>query len=271
MLLKLIAYVSVVLILSMVVFPSPVLAEDEDLLTPAEESFTLQMASKIYRARSVLDTYYKLTGNLRKFIELRGEEYRGILIEATSFDSCLSPASVPDTMADIADLWNTEVCNDFGYISSEVASFAEPELNIFDFYAGVSLIKLRVGSIRASVSKIEGMLADRVDELKEKRKAAKEAEQEAKKELGLGDDECFIATAAYGTPTAVEIYELRRFRDDYLRKSTLGNEFIEFYYENSPPIADFISKYEILRTVIRKGFVDPVVTIVDLTEHYWSE
>ena len=129
------------------------------------------------------------------------------------------------------------------------------------------MIKLRIGRIGASISKIEGMLADRIDELKEIR----EAEKEAKKELGLDDDFCFIATAAYGTPTAVEIDELRRFRDEYLRKSSIGNEFIEFYYENSPPLANFISEHETLRAIVREGFVDPVVKIVELTENYWSE
>jgi len=102
------------------------------------------------------------------------------------------------------------------------------------------------------------------------RKAAEEAEKEAKKGLNLDDDFCFIATAAYGTPTAKEIDELRRFRDEYLRDSHLGNEFIKFYYEKSPPIAEFISEHEVLRTVIREGFVDPVVEIVELTEKYWQ-
>ena len=37
------------------------------------------------------------------------------------------------------------------------------------------------------------------------------------------------------------------------------------------PIADFISEHEILRTVVREGFVDPVVKIVDFTENWWAE
>jgi len=263
---KLIPYIAVLLILSSVIIPAPLLADDENLLTSAEESFTLQMASKIFRARSVLDKYDKLTGNLRKFIELTGREYRGLLIKATSFEGCML-TNAPDTMADIADLWNTEVCNGFGYISSEVATFVEPESNVFDVLAGAGLIKIRVGRIRASISKAEGMLVDRVDELKEIR----EAEKEAKKELGLDDDECFIATAAYGTPAAVEIDVLRRFRDEYLRGSSLGNEFIEFYYENSPPVANLISEHEIMRAIVREGFVEPVAKIVELTENYWSE
>lgn len=268
---KLITYIAVLLILSLVIIPSPALAIDTSYLTAAEESFTFQMASKIYRARSILDQYDKLIGNFAKFLELAANsDYRRPLVEATSFDGCI-PTNVPDTMADIADLWNTEVCNDFGYISSEVATFTDPNLNPFDFTVGVGLIKLRIGRIRSTISKVEGMLADRIKELTDMRKAAEEAESEAKKGLKLGDDFCFIATAAYGTPTAKEIDELRRFRDEYLRKSYLGNEFIEFYYENSPPIARFISDHEIVRVVVRDGLVEPVVKVVQLTENLWEE
>jgi hypothetical protein len=266
---KLIMYIAVLLILSPVIVPSRVSATDTRYLTAAEESFTFQMASKIYRARSILDTYDKAIGNITALWEATRYPSSS-LSQAASFDGCV-PTNAPDTMADIADLWTTEVCNDFGYISSEVASFMEPETNIFDFTVGVGLIKLKIGRIRSMLSKIEGMIRDRIKELQDMRKAAEEAEKEAKKGLNLGDDFCFIATAAYGTPTAKEIDELRRFRDEYLRKSYLGNEFIEFYYENSPPIAGFISDHEIVRVVVRDGLVEPVVKVVQLTENLWEE
>jgi hypothetical protein len=87
-----------------------------------------------------------------------------------------------------------------------------------------------------------------------------------------GDSEgCFIATAAYGTSRAEEINELRRFRDEYLRKSAPGNKFIEFYYATSPPVANFISEHDVLRFIIREGFVAPIVILVELTESYWVE
>jgi len=87
----------------------------------------------------------------------------------------------------------------------------------------------------------------------------------------LFDTDCFIATAAYGTPKAVEIDELRRFRDEFLRKSAPGNEFIKFYYNNSPPIAIFISEHEVLRFAVREGFVAPIVKLVQLTEIWWED
>ncbi|GAG59642.1 unnamed protein product, partial [marine sediment metagenome] len=52
---------------------------------------------------------------------------------------------------------------------------------------------------------------------------------------------CFIATAAYGTPTAEQIDVLREFRDVVLLESTAGSQFVFLYYQLSPPVADFIS------------------------------
>ena len=81
---------------------------------------------------------------------------------------------------------------------------------------------------------------------------------------------CFIATAAYGTPTAKQIDVLRAFRDNVLLKSALGSRFVDFYYRTSPPIADFISKHEVLRTLVRELLVDPIVRVVQATGGIWQ-
>ena len=81
---------------------------------------------------------------------------------------------------------------------------------------------------------------------------------------------CFIATAAYGTDTAKEIDILREFRDAILLPNSLGAKFVSFYYKTSPPIANFISQHEVLRTAVRVGFVDPIVEILNWTHDLWS-
>jgi len=81
---------------------------------------------------------------------------------------------------------------------------------------------------------------------------------------------CFIATAAYGTDTAKELDILREFRDEALLSNSLGAEFVSFYYKTSPPIADFISQNEALRTAVKVGFVDPIVKILSWTHDLWS-
>jgi hypothetical protein len=81
---------------------------------------------------------------------------------------------------------------------------------------------------------------------------------------------CFIATAAYGTDTAGQLDILRAFRDEVLLPGSLGTKLVSFYYRTSPPIANFISQHEVLRTVVRVGFVDPIVTILNWTHGLWS-
>ena len=81
---------------------------------------------------------------------------------------------------------------------------------------------------------------------------------------------CFIATAAYGTDTARQLDILREFRDDVLLNSGLGTKLVSLYYKTSPPVADFISQHEILRTIVRVGFVEPIVRALNWTQSFWS-
>lgn len=57
------------------------------------------------------------------------------------------------------------------------------------------------------------------------------------------DPRCFIATAAYGTPTHEKLFYFRWFRDQVLLKSTLGQWFVNRYYDYSPPMAAFIRRH----------------------------
>ncbi|MFC1952871.1 CFI-box-CTERM domain-containing protein, partial [Chloroflexota bacterium] len=81
---------------------------------------------------------------------------------------------------------------------------------------------------------------------------------------------CFIATAAYGTDTAQEIQILRDFRDSVLLSNNLGAKFVSLYYEYSPPIAEYISRHDVLRTIVRESMVDPIVFIVEYSHNIWS-
>jgi hypothetical protein len=80
---------------------------------------------------------------------------------------------------------------------------------------------------------------------------------------------CFIATAAYGTPSARQIDVLRDFRDDVLLKNAAGSQFVALYYRLSPPIADFIAGNGFVRTLVRELLIDPIVRIIEATGDMW--
>ncbi len=66
-----------------------------------------------------------------------------------------------------------------------------------------------------------------------------------------GGDDCFIATATYGSPMAKEVIILRNFRDNVLLKNSAGRRFVNFYSKVAPAIADYIGEHETLRTAAR--------------------
>ena len=81
---------------------------------------------------------------------------------------------------------------------------------------------------------------------------------------------CAIATVAYGTHTAQELDILREFRDAVLLPNSLGSKFVSLYYKTSPPIANFLSQHQVLRTAVRVGFIDPIMKILTWSHDLWS-
>lgn len=79
-------------------------------------------------------------------------------------------------------------------------------------------------------------------------------------------DECFIATAAYGSKFQGSVVVLRQFRDQQLLTNRLGSAFVKFYYKNSPPIANFIAHNAVLKTIVRILLM-PFVGLAYLTMH----
>ena len=79
-------------------------------------------------------------------------------------------------------------------------------------------------------------------------------------------DECFIATAAFGSKFSWPVEMLRHFRDQYLLSNAAGTAFVKFYYQNSPPIAAVIANNPTLKTMVRV-LLAPLVASVFLLYH----
>jgi hypothetical protein len=63
--------------------------------------------------------------------------------------------------------------------------------------------------------------------------------------------QCFVATAAYGTPLHDHLDTFRRFRDGVLLKTSAGSAMVAAYYQWSPPLADAIAARPWLAAVVR--------------------
>lgn len=75
---------------------------------------------------------------------------------------------------------------------------------------------------------------------------------------GGGRGGCFIATAAFGSPLEPEVEVLREIRDRILMNHWAGRIFVRTYYRWSPPMAEFISRHDSLRMIVRWSLL-PVV------------
>ena len=51
---------------------------------------------------------------------------------------------------------------------------------------------------------------------------------------------CFIATAVYGDYDHPQVRVLRRFRDQILMKSAVGERFVRWYYRVGPGVAKYV-------------------------------
>lgn len=69
---------------------------------------------------------------------------------------------------------------------------------------------------------------------------------------------CFIATACYSDYDHPIVYQLRRFRDDFLQRKDWGKAFVSFYYRFSPILAKVIAKNNCLKFLVKCIVVKPL-------------
>jgi hypothetical protein len=65
------------------------------------------------------------------------------------------------------------------------------------------------------------------------------------------DEDCFIATTAYGNYDHPDVRQLRRFRDETLRYTAWGRAFIAWYYRYGPTLAEQLEGHHYLKKATR--------------------
>ncbi len=66
-------------------------------------------------------------------------------------------------------------------------------------------------------------------------------------------EDCYIATAVYGSYQAPEVMVLRTFRDEVLMNSIAGRLFVSAYYALSPPVAEYLAEATMLNGWVRSA------------------
>lgn len=78
--------------------------------------------------------------------------------------------------------------------------------------------------------------------------------------------DCFIATAAYGSPYHPKVRYLTDVRDNEIKTTEIGRRFMygvdRAYYSFSPQVAKSLAWHPWARTAVRRGIVEPWVAIV---------
>jgi len=69
---------------------------------------------------------------------------------------------------------------------------------------------------------------------------------------------CFVATAAYGSPMEQEVSTFRAFRERFLAHNSAGRAFIRWYYVEGPKMASFIAGHEARRSIARAALALPL-------------
>mgnify|MGYP001824349534 FL=1 len=86
---------------------------------------------------------------------------------------------------------------------------------------------------------------------------------------GDGDSRCVVVVATSGSFLDPHLPSVRRFRDQTLMRSRVGQMLVAWYYELSPPMARYIARNETLRSVMRL-VLTPVVFAIETPVLAWS-
>jgi tetratricopeptide (TPR) repeat protein len=81
---------------------------------------------------------------------------------------------------------------------------------------------------------------------------------------------CLIVTATFGSPLTAEVQLVRNYRDETIRKSYAGSQFVTgfnaWYYSFSPAVSGYIATHPLVRSVMQACLV-PLLWIILLSQN----
>jgi hypothetical protein len=80
---------------------------------------------------------------------------------------------------------------------------------------------------------------------------------ESEIDLEAAVEDCFVATAAMGTPLAAELEPLRAYRDRVLRRRDAGRAFVAWYARWGPILAAWLNDHAQWKPAVRATIVRP--------------
>jgi len=143
-----------------------------------------------------------------------------------------------------------------------------PDARLVDSWLGKTLTPAEAAANKWISNGGQNVIADQTLPFDKEAKAWQVAPEAAG---ASAQSDCFIATAAFGTPLAEELVALRGFRDRVLRESATGRAWVDWYYWASPPIAEALAKNGLARSAVRERFLRPVVRLLALTQGIWDQ
>jgi hypothetical protein len=84
----------------------------------------------------------------------------------------------------------------------------------------------------------------------------------------LGDKNCFIATATFGSALHPYLNILRQFRDQILLKYSFGKKFVKWYYKNGPQGAHWIEKNDFIKPFVKLLLIPLIGIAYALLNHF---
>lgn len=197
---------------------------------------------------------YKLREDLFKDVRKMSEDYkmRNDQYESMKNDSVIVNSFKRLVALYLADLEEEERRDYFEDIMEEMS------------YEQASSVKMSINRLQSTYPKLFDLNPDFLLDIKTKLNESTQANSYspntnrtentsyASNNPSSTSSSCFVATAAFGSPLTAELDYLRFWRDNYLRKNSLGKWFIGFYYKVGPSLAKPVGKSPLLKRLFQR-------------------